>query len=78
MTVLERKQYIKARIDSTQDEAVLEKIEQMLKENEAVYHFTPEQLASVQEALAQYERGEYFTEEEDEKYFDEWFRQQEK
>lgn len=78
MTVLERKQYIKARIDSTQDEAVLEKIEQMLKENEAVYHFTPEQLASVQEALAQYERGEYFTEEEAQNRVDKWFDDQEK
>lgn len=78
MTVLERKKYLKSKIDNIFDEKILELVEQLLNTEESIFEFTPQQLAEVREAQAQYERGEFMSNEEDEKYWDEWFREQEK
>lgn len=77
MNVLERKKYIKEKIDNIVDEELLEKVEELLN-HEDIYILSDEQLKRVEEARAEYLRGETISDEDDEKYFDEWFREQEK
>lgn len=76
MTVLERKKYIHEKIENTFDEEILEKVEKLLNEKE-IYILSDEQLARVEEARAQYRRGECLSDEEVQKRVDKWFDEQE-
>lgn len=77
MTTLERKTYLKNKIDSTEDEEILNKIEKILKEEE-VYILSEEQILAVNEATAEYERGEFTSHEDEQKEIEQWFLDQEK
>lgn len=77
MTVLERKTFLKHKIDSVTDEDILDEIENLI-DNEEVFEFTPEQLEKIKLAQAQYARGEFLTDEEAQKQIDLWFAEQEK
>lgn len=72
MTTLERKKIIKERIDFS-DEATLEKIEKLL--NEEVYKIPEEILSELKEAKKEYEKGEFLTEKEADKDFQEWLKE---
>ena len=77
MTTLERKNKLKEQIDFTTDESLLDKIEKLLKK-EDIYVLSKEQLLRVEEATAEYERGESISHEQQEKEIQEWFKSQEK
>lgn len=77
MTVLERKTLLKHKIDSVTDENILDELEDFF-DDKRIYKLTEEQLQRVEEARAEYLRGETISDEEDQKYFEEWFAEQEK
>ncbi|WP_447951363.1 hypothetical protein [Chryseobacterium koreense] len=60
MTTLERKQCLKRKIDSTQDQAVLAEIE-------AIFMHPDELIRKFEEAHVQYLRGEFLADEEEKK-----------
>ncbi len=75
ITTPERKKIIKERIDFS-DEATLEKIEKVLEED--TYVFSEDQLLKIEEAKAQYEKGEFITHEKQQKEMKKWLEEQEK
>lgn len=78
MTTLERKKYLKSKIDNIESEEILDKIEKIFEENEEVYILSDEQRLRIEEARAEYLSGKTISDEDDQKYFEEWFREQEK
>lgn len=80
MSVNELKQKIISRIVAIEDEEVIQHVYDLLETElghftEKEYELTPEQMQIVEEARAQYRRGEYMTDEEAEKDLDEWFEE---
>ena len=72
MTTLERKKLIKEKIDFS-DESTLAKIENILdKERIVLPQFVIDDIAN---AKKQYENGEFLSEEEAEKDFEEWLNE---
>ena len=72
MTTLERKRKLKAQIDFF-NEATLDKIEKILeKETIELPQFV---IDDITKAKKQYENGEFLTEEEAEKDFEEWLNE---
>ena len=69
MNTVERKKLINDKIDLS-DESVLEKIEKILEED--IYILSDEQLLQVQEARAEYEKGNFLTEEEANDDIEKW------
>ena len=78
MTTLERKNYLKSKIDSTEDFEILEKIEKLFEESDEIYVLSDEQILSVKEANAEYLRGESTSHEDEMKEMEKWFKEQEK
>ncbi|HRO42471.1 MAG TPA: hypothetical protein PL009_06535 [Flavipsychrobacter sp.] len=78
MSLRELKEQIKAQIEVIEDEAKLQDIKNFIEdETEDNYVLTEEQWKRVEEARAQYRRGEYLTQEEAEKEIDEWLEKDE-
>ena len=72
MTTLERRKLIKEKIDFS-DESTLAKIEKILdKESIVLPQFVIDDIAN---AKKQYENGEFLSEEEAEKDFEEWLNE---
>lgn len=83
MTFLQRKQKLIDRLENIYNEDILDKIEQILDQQndvdtespyikDGVLHFSPELRGRIDAALEQMENGQTYTEEEMEKFFDEW------
>lgn len=88
MTFLQRKQKLIDRLENTYDEDILDKIEQILDQQndvdtespyikDGILHFSPELKGRIDVALEQMENGQTYTEEEMEKFFDEWLKEDE-
>ncbi|XZF15219.1 hypothetical protein ACTHGU_03715 [Chitinophagaceae bacterium MMS25-I14] len=77
MSVEELKTKIISRIEAINDQDVIQYVYDLLQSElgpeKDHYELTPEQLQIVEEARAQYRRGEFLTDEEAEKDLDEWF-----
>lgn len=78
MTTLERKKYLKQKIDLVEDDAILDKIEKLIKENQGVYVFSEKQIMAVNEARTEYLQGEFTTDEEEQLEIEKWFEEQDK
>lgn len=83
MTFLQRKQKLIDRLENIYDEDILDKIEQILDQQndvdtespyikDGVLHFSPELRGRIDAALEQMQNGQTYTEEEVDKFFDEW------
>lgn len=85
MTFLQRKQKLIDRLENTYDEDILDRIEEILNEQDGdtadtdlpyiedgVLHFSPELKGRIDAALEQMHNGQTYTEEEVDKFFDEW------
>ena len=73
MTTLERKKILKERIDFS-DEATLEKIEKLL--DEEVFILSDKQIIQIKEAKAEYLKGNFLTEEEENKDIEKWLEEE--
>jgi len=77
MSVKELKERIISRIMTIEDADVIQHVYDLLEAEtgnmaEKNYDLTPEQMQIVEEARAQYRRGEYTTQEDLDKEMDEW------
>ena len=76
MTKIELKRKLKHRIDSIEDDMLLEEIFRLTgmeeDEDEEVFHFSDEQLKAVEEAELEYNRGDFISGEEADKIIREW------
>ncbi len=75
MTTLELKKKLIKRINSLDDDLLLQEISRIAgigDEDSDIYYFTKEEREAVEEARKQYARGEYLSNEEANKLFDEW------
>ena len=75
ITTIELKKKLIKRINKIEDEWLLEELSCLIdaKGDESdVYHFTEAERRAVEEARKQYGRGEYLSNEEANKLFDEW------
>lgn len=75
MTTLELKKKLIKRINSLDDDVLLQEISRLAgigDEESDIYYFTKEEWEAVEEARKQYARGEYLSNEEANKLFDEW------
>lgn len=88
MTLIERKQKLIDRLENTFDDNILDRIEQILDEQDSirkespyiedgVLHFSPELKERIDSALEEMRNGETYTEEEMDKFFDEWLKEDE-
>lgn len=73
MTTLERKRKLKKQIDFS-DEETLDKIEKIL--NEGKIKFPQFIINEIENSREQYKKGEYLTEGEAEKDFEEWLKEE--
>ena len=73
MSVNDLKKALVGKIAETNDEELLKVVYRLL-DNQEVYQLSPEQLSAVEEAQAQYRRGEYITDEELQKEFSKWLK----
>ena len=87
MTFLQRKQKLIDRLENTYDEDILDKIEEILNKQDSVeadterpyiedgvLHFSPELKGRIDAALEQMKNGQTYTEEEVDKLFNEWLK----
>ncbi len=75
MTTIELKKKLIKRINNIEDELLLQEVSRLIdtEEDESdIYYFTKEERDAVEEARKQYARGEYLSNEEANKLFDEW------
>ncbi len=75
MTTVELKKKLINRINKIEDELLLQDMSRLIdiEEDESdIYYFTKEEKDAVEEARKQYARGEYLSNEEANKLFDEW------
>jgi hypothetical protein len=75
MTTLELKKKLIKRINNIEDELLLQEVSRLIDtgdDESDIYYFTKEESDAVEEARKQYERGEYLSNEEANKLFDEW------
>lgn len=88
MTFLQRKQKLIDRLENTFDDDILDKIEQIFNEQDSietespyiedgVLYFSPELKGRIDSALEQMRNGQTYTEEEVDKLFDEWLKEDE-
>ena len=88
MTFIKRRQRLIDRLGNIDDQDILDKIEEIIDEKEwpdtkAVYddddvhHFSPELKGRIDAALEQMQNGQTYTEEEMDKFFDEWLGKEE-
>ena len=74
MSVNDLKRALVGKIAETNDEELLKIVYRLLDNAQEVYQLTPEQLSAVEEAQAQYKRGEYITDEELQKELSRWLK----
>ena len=74
MSVNDLKRALVGKIAETNDEELLKVVYRLLDNAQEVYQFSPEQLSIVEEARAQYRRGEYITDEELQKELSKWLK----
>jgi len=72
MTTLELKSIIKHQIDNIDDETDLLEIKSIIDAKHTIYQLPKEIVDRLNEAEAEYERGEFHTEEEMNNFFEEW------
>lgn len=75
MTTIELKKKLIKQINNIEDELLLQEMSRLIdiQEDESdIYYFTKEERDAVEEARKQYARGEYLSNEEANKLFDEW------
>ena len=75
MTTLELKKKLIKRINNIEDELLLQEMSRLAgigDEESDIYYFTKEERDAVEEARKQYARGEYLSNDETNKLFDEW------
>lgn len=75
MTTIELKKKLINQINNIEDELLLQEMSRLIdiQEDESdIYYFTKEEKDAVEEARKQYDRGEYLSNEEANKLFDEW------
>jgi hypothetical protein len=75
MTTIELKKKLIKQINNIEDELFLQEMSRLIQiqEDESdIYYFTKEERDAVEEARKQYARGEYLSNEEANKLFDEW------
>ncbi len=74
MSVNDLKKILVGKIAETNDEELLKVVYRLLDNAQEVYQLTPEQLSAVEEAQAQYKRGEFITDEELQKELSKWLK----
>lgn len=75
MKTIELKKKLIKRINNIEDDLLLEELSWLIDAKgfeSGVYHFTEEEREAIEEARKQYGRGEYLSNEEANKLFDEW------
>lgn len=88
MTLIKRRQRLIDRLENIYDENLLDKIEELINEQEGpdtkgeygeddVLHFSPELKARIDNALEQMHNGQTHTEEEVDLLFEEWLGKEE-
>lgn len=80
MTLVERKQQLIERLETVFEESIIDEIEQLLnkKQPKDVLHFSSELKGKIDEALEQMRTGKVLTEEEMDKFFEQWLVEDEK
>lgn len=68
------KEEVLSLLQSTEDDAVIRVIHNILQQNKAVYHLDEAQLSAVKEAELQYTRGEAMSHEDAEKEIAKWLK----
>ena len=74
MTVNNLKKLLIGKIAETSDEEILKVVYRLLDNYGEVHQLSPEELSAVNEAEAEYERGEFVTDEELQKEIDKWLK----
>lgn len=74
MTVNNLKKLLIGKIAETNDEELLKVVYRLLDNCNEIHQLTPEEISRVEEAQAQYKRGEFITNEELKKEFDKWLK----
>ena len=77
MTFIKRRQRLIDRLGNIYDEDLLDKIEEIIDDEDDVLHFSPELKERIDAALEQMQNGQTYTEEEMDKFFDEWLGKEE-
>lgn len=72
MSFIELKKVLASKIAETNDEDILITIYHLLDSSPEVYQLSQEETMAIQEARAEYKRGEFITNEELQKEFDKW------
>ena len=75
MTTLELKKKLIKRINSIEDELLLQEVSRLIDagdDESDIYYFTEEESRAIEEARESYKRGEFLTDEEANKEVDEW------
>lgn len=80
MTLVERKQQLIERLETVFEESIIDEIEQLLnkKQPKDVLYFSSELKGKIDEALEQMRTGKVLTEEEMDKFFEQWLVEDEK
>ncbi len=76
MTTLERKKYLKNKIDTTDDFEILDKIEKIFEENDEIYVFSDDQKKRISEAITEYLKGNFLTEDEANDDIEKWLEEE--
>ena len=75
MSTIELKEQLISKIQITNDDYILEgllRLWEFESQNAGIYKFNEEQLERIKESQEQYDRGEFYTEEEADKITDQW------
>jgi len=75
MTTIELKKKLIKQINNIEDELLLQEMSRLIdiqEDDSDIYYFTKEERDAVEEARKQYGRGEYLSNQEANKLFDEW------
>ena len=74
MSVNDLKRALVGKIAETNDEELLKMVYRLLDNIQEIHQLTPEQQFAVEEAQAQYKKGEFITDEELQKELSKWLK----
>jgi hypothetical protein len=74
MSVNDLKKILVGKIAETNDEELLKVVYRLLDNAQEVHQLTPDEIHAVEEARAQYKKGEVLTNEEMMKEFEKWLK----
>ena len=74
MTTIALKKYLVSKINTLEDDAVLNQLKKIVQNNEKVYKLSDYHLEKVAISRKQFENGEFITEEEMDKKVAEWLK----